>query len=160
MLFKGFDPVFDERSELLILGSFPSVKSREDGFYYGNKRNVFWQILRDYFNDKFGDEREEKINFLLKRRIALWDIVESCEIEGSSDSKISNYRLADLDRVLSKAKIRGIILNGKKSFELFSKAYKNLLPLAVCLPSTSPANVGMDREKWICFLDKFFSETR
>ena len=89
-MYKGFDPVFDEKSETLILGSFPSVKSREVGFYYGNKRNRFWGLMRKIYGEDFGDDKASKTEFLLRNRIALWDAVISCEITGSLDSDIKN----------------------------------------------------------------------
>mgnify|MGYP004564562019 CR=1 FL=1 len=87
-MIEGFDPVYDENSKILILGSFPSVVSREDGFYYGNKRNRFWNLLKEYFKTDFGDDKISKEKFLLERKIALWDVVSSCEIKGSLDADI------------------------------------------------------------------------
>lgn len=146
--YKGFEPVFDKNSEILILGSFPSVISRENGFYYGNKRNRFWNVLSKIFEVEIGNEKEKKTEFLLRHKIALWDIVETCEIEGALDSKIKNHTVVDLDTILNTAKINKIILNGKKAFKIFSERYsfKNLE--IVCLPSTSPANISFDFTKW------------
>ncbi len=84
----GFAPIFDENSRVLILGSFPSVKSREIDFYYGNKQNRFWKMLCGFFQEEIPSTQEEKIEFLLRRNVALWDMVMSCEIEGSSDASI------------------------------------------------------------------------
>ena len=143
---QGFQPVFDARSETLILGSFPSVKSRRAQFYYGNPQNRFWGMLSRVYGQPVGETTEEKTRFLLARKIALWDIAFRCEIEGSMDSDIRSVFPADLSVVLSAAPIRKIICNGKKSRELLARFYPGLE--AECLPSTSPANVRYDEEKW------------
>ena len=156
VLLTGFEPVFDERSEVLILGSFPSVKSRKEGFYYGNKRNNFWKILREYFHDDFGDGKEEKTEFLLKNKIALWDCVFACEIKGSSDSSIKNYVLADVNKIIRRSEIKRIFCNGKKSYELFIKGNEELSFMTVYLPSTSPANFSFDKYKWFAAFDEVF----
>ena len=144
---KGFEPVYDKNSEILILGSFPSVISREVGFYYGNRRNRFWSLLGKIFREEIGENVDSKKAFLLKHGIALWDIAESCDVKGSSDSEIKNVSVVDLDIILNVADIGLIICNGKKSYEIFSKNYD--LPIkSVCLPSTSPANVSFDESKW------------
>ena len=117
----GFEPVFDKNSRVLILGSFPSVKSRKVEFYYGNRQNRFWKILCGFFGEAVPESTEEKIALLLRHNVALWDIVTECEIEGSSDASIKNYKVAELDKVLSVSPIKLIILNGGKSFEIFKK---------------------------------------
>ena len=94
-----FEPVYDKNSEILILGSFPSVKSRKVEFYYGNKQNRFWKMLCGYFREDISTDTAGKISFLYEHKIALWDAVSSCEIEGSSDSKIRNYEIADIGRL-------------------------------------------------------------
>ncbi len=146
-MLKGFEPIYDENSEVLILGSFPSVISREVGFYYGNKRNRFWKLIGEIYGEKIPDDAAGKREFLLRRRIALWDVALKCEIKGSLDSGLKNVVVADLDPIIEKSKIKLIILNGKKSFEIYSKNY--CYPVkTVCLPSTSPANVNFDENKW------------
>lgn len=145
----GFDPVFDENSKILILGSFPSVLSRETSFYYGNPRNRFWKLLAKIAQDKEPLTNEEKKDFILRHHIALWDILMECEIKGSADSSIKDYEVADLNIILSKAKIEKIFLNGKKSYEVFCKNYPELIVMSKCLPSTSPANVSFDENTWL-----------
>ena len=149
MSYKGFKPFFDENSKILILGSFPSVKSRETDFYYGNPQNRFWRVLAEAFGAAVPVSNDEKKTFLKKHRIALWDVVTECEIKGSLDSSIKNAVIADLDRVLSFANIEKIILNGGKARDIFVKNYKNLCSSAVFLPSTSPLNTRFDKKLWI-----------
>ena len=96
----GFEPVYDKNSKVLILGSFPSVKSRQVDFYYGNKRNRFWETLCSYFGEAVPESTQDKIDFLLRRNIAIWDIVTECEIDGSKDDTIKNFKVADLKKVL------------------------------------------------------------
>jgi len=149
MIYKGFEPFFDENSEILILGSFPSVISRETNFYYGNKQNRFWKILAQAFSEDLPETVTDKQALLKKHRIALWDVVTECEISGSLDSTIKNYKVADLRQVLDKAKIKKIILNGGKAKEIFLKNYKSLTDSAVFLPSTSPLNTRLDESVWL-----------
>ena len=116
---RGFEPCYDDNSKLLILGSFPSVKSRQVQFYYGNKQNRFWKTISGFFGDEVPQTVEEKKEFLKKRRIALWDIVTECEIEGSKDDTIKNFKVADIKKVLQNSKISFIIVNGGKAFFIF-----------------------------------------
>ena len=144
----GFPPVFDENSKVLILGSFPSVKSREISFYYGHKQNRFWRMLSRIFNVEIPDDPKEKRVFLLEKRIALWDMVTECEIEGSSDSSVKNPKTADLSIVFQTAKIERILLNGTLAYSLFEKTYSDCgIPYAK-MPSTSPANPRYDEQIW------------
>lgn len=145
----GFDPVFDENSKILILGSFPSVLSRETSFYYGHPRNRFWKLLAKIAQDDEPKTNDEKKEFLKRHNIALWDILVECEINGSADASIKEYEVADLNIVLSKAKIEKIFLNGKKSYEVFCKNYPDLISMSRYLPSTSPANVSFDENTWL-----------
>lgn len=154
-----FDPVFNAESRVLILGSFPSVKSRQIEFYYGNKQNRFWKTLCSFFNQPVPDGTELKRAFLLEKRVALWDIVAECEIDGSSDSSIKNYKVARLEDVLSVAPIELIILNGGKAFEIFKKYYPDILVPWVKLPSTSPANTRDGTAQWHEALEKVFSNS-
>ena len=151
-MLHGFDPVFNENSKILILGSFPSVLSRETSFYYGNPRNRFWKLIAKIANDIEPIANEDKKAFLLRHNIALWDILMECEIKGSADSSIKGYEVADLGIVLSKAKIEKIFLNGKKSYEVFCKNYPELIYMSNYLPSTSPANVSFDENIWLEYL--------
>lgn len=149
----GFEPVFDSFSRILILGSFPSVLSFKQGFYYGNSRNRFWGLMQEVFGMSV-DTIENKKQLLLKNNIALWDIVLSGENlnngrESSSDSNLKCEIVADIPKIMSKSSISKIICNGKKSYELFCKYYPNLIDISVCLPSTSPANVRFDKDIWV-----------
>jgi hypoxanthine-DNA glycosylase len=149
---NGFKPIFDKNSKILILGSFPSVKSREVGFYYGNKQNRFWKMLGQVFGEEVGETIENKKEYLLKHNIALWDIVKSSDIEGSLDKNLKNVEVVDLNDILKKAKIEKIICNGKKAYNLFTKSYPNLQ--AIYVTSTSSANRRYDIEKWKSELKK------
>lgn len=152
----GFAPVFDEKSKVLILGSFPSVKSRKIDFYYGNKQNRFWRMLCGYFGEGIPEETEDKKAFLLRRGIALWDTVVSCEIEGSADSSVKNPEIADLKALLGNTKIKKILLNGTLAYRLFLTAYENIGVPYEKMPSTSPANPRYDEAVWRRALDEVF----
>ena len=151
MIFQHtFAPVFDENSKILILGSFPSVKSREEGFYYGHPRNRFWQVLSAIFTESLPENVTEKQNLLLNHNIALWDVCSSCEVSGSSDSSIREVTPNDLSVILNAAKIERIFTNGRTADSLYRKfCEKNFGISAVCLPSTSPANAAWTLEKLI-----------
>ncbi len=147
-------PFFDENSRILILGSFPSVKTRESGFFYGHPQNRFWKLLTRLFDENSVPQTiEEKAGLLKKHGIALWDSIHSCDIEGSSDSSIRNVVPNDLTRIFKKADIRHVFTNGRKSHEIYMKhCFPKTGRNAVCLPSTSPANAAwsLDRltEAW------------
>ena len=145
---QGFAPIFNEESRVLILGSFPSVKSRQIDFYYGNTQNRFWRMLCGFFGEDIPETTEGKKQFLYRNKIALWDMVTACEIVGSSDSSVKNEELAELDEVLSKAKIEKILLNGTLAYDLFMRKYTHLGYMAVKMPSTSPANPRFSMEIW------------
>ena len=142
----GFSPVYDEYSRVLILGSFPSVKSREVAFYYGNKQNRFWRTVCGFFGEEVPENTEGKKDFLVRRQIALWDIATACEIEGSSDASVKNAEIADLSRIFSTAKIEKILLNGTLAHTLFLKKYANINIPYSKMPSTSPANPRFSAE--------------
>ena len=148
MMIHPFSPLYDEESEILILGSFPSVKSREEGFYYGHPRNRFWKVVASVFNDDEPGTVEDKSAFLHRNHIALWDVICSCEIEGSSDSSIRNVEVNDLGIILHAAKIREIYVNGKTAYRFYQKYTQPLIQRpAVCLPSSSPANAAWNMER-------------
>lgn len=136
-------PFYREDSRILILGSFPSVKSREQLFFYGHPQNRFWAVTASVFGCAAPRTVEEKKAFLESNRIALWDVIASCEIDGSSDSSIKNAVPNDLSILLNRCRIRSIFINGRTAERLYRKY---LLPRtgreAVCLPSTSPANAA------------------
>ena len=140
VLTHPFPPVYDRESRLLILGSFPSVKSREEGFYYGNPRNRFWKILEIIFNTELRTIEEKKA-FLLSRHIALWDCIASCRIHASSDSSITDAIPNDIASLLKKSRIERIITNGNKAYEVYMKYICPMVKTEVIrLPSTSPAH--------------------
>lgn len=143
-----FPPVYDAHSEVLILGSLPSVKSREIQFYYGHPQNRFWKVLALVTGQEVPETVEGKKKFLLRNRIALWDVIAQCDIVGSSDSSIRNVIPNDFGRLLGEAPIRQIYANGGKAYELYMKyAYPVCRREAVKLPSTSPANAAFSLEK-------------
>lgn len=143
-------PVFDKDSKILILGSFPSVKSREANFFYGHPQNRFWKVLAQVFEENIPMTIEEKRGFLLRNHVAVWDVIKSCDIVGSSDSSIKNVVANDLSIILNEAGIEQIFVNGKKA-EQFYKKYieKEIGRKAICLPSTSPANAAWSVEKLV-----------
>lgn len=141
-------PVFDRNSKILILGSFPSVKSREGHFFYHHPQNRFWKTLAGVLDVPVPDTIDEKKAFLLSHRIALWDVIASCSIEGSSDSSIRDVVPNDLSVILSTADIRAIFCNGKTSWNYYRKYQEAMTGIpAVSLPSTSPANAAWSLEK-------------
>ncbi len=141
---------------MLVLGSFPSVKSRQIDFYYGNERNRFWKTVCGFFGEEVPVDTEGKKAFLMRRKIALWDMVTACEIEGSSDASVKNAEVADLSLVLDNAKIEKILLNGSLSYELFIKNYADLPVPYEKMPSTSPANPRFDEKVWKEALNEVF----
>ena len=156
-IIHGFQPVYDANSEVLILGSFPSVKSRQTDFYYGNRQNRFWKMLFAFFGEERKEDVAAKKEFLLRRHVALWDVVMSCEIKGSSDASIKNYTVADVPALLAKTKIRLVLLNGTTAFKIFERAFPHFpIPYAL-MPSTSPANVRYDEGAWIAALTAAFA---
>lgn len=145
-----FEPVFDAKSEVLILGSFPSVKSRENQFYYGHPQNRFWKVTAGIFHEEVPQTIEEKRAFLLRNHIAVWDVIASCDIVGSSDSSIRNVVANDMQMILGQAPIRTIFANGDKAYQLFFKyCKKEEQPAVYKLPSTSPANAAWSVERLI-----------
>ena len=138
-----FDPIYDENSRILILGTFPSVKSREVQFYYGHPRNRFWKTLATLLQADFPQTVEEKIRFLKTHHIALWDTCAACDIDGSADATIRRTVPNDIRPILQTADIRAIFCGGKTAGRLYET---HLFPLtgipAIVLPSTSPANAA------------------
>ena len=148
MLIHPIPPVFDKDSKVLILGSFPSVKSREEGFFYGHPQNRFWKVTARVFDEETPKTIIEKKAFLLRNHIALWDVIGSCEIEGSADSSIKNASVNDLSEILKTADIQAIYLNGQKSYQLYQKyLFPTIKREGICLPSTSPANAAWTLKK-------------
>lgn len=148
----SFGPVFDEHAKILILGSMPSVKSREQQFYYGHPKNRFWKVLAAVLAEQVPETTEEKRHLLLRRHVALWDVIASCDIVGSSDSSIKNVKANDMHVILDKADIRAVFVNGGKAYELFRRycggcCGREGAPPLIRLPSTSPANAAWSLEK-------------
>nr|AHF25150.1 putative G/U mismatch-specific DNA glycosylase [uncultured bacterium Contig1772] len=137
------EPVFDGRSRVLVLGTMPSPKSREVGFYYGHPRNRFWRVLAELFDEPVATKNEWRRDQLLRHHIALWDVLASCDIEGASDASIANARPNDLSRILDAAPIEAVFCTGAKSAELYARYCEPVTGMpAVKLPSTSPANAA------------------
>ncbi|MGN0155314.1 MAG: DNA-deoxyinosine glycosylase [Lachnospiraceae bacterium] len=150
MIQHPIEPVYNENSKILILGSFPSVKSREEGFFYGHPQNRFWRVLSAVCGVKTPVTVEEKKRFLLEHHIAVWDVIQSCDIVGSSDSSIKNVVPNDLHIILNQASIQKIFVNGRKAEQLYRRYIQPEIGReAVCLPSTSPANAAWSMEKLI-----------
>lgn len=150
MIHHPIEPFFKNDSNILILGSFPSVKSRESMFYYAHPQNRFWKVISAVFDEPVPITADDKRMLLSKTGIALWDIVKSCDISGSSDSSIINVIPNDITRILEESDIKHIYTNGKASYKLYQKYIKNSAGLsAVYLPSTSPANAAWSLERLI-----------
>ena len=143
-------PVFDKNSRILILGSFPSVKSRETGFFYGHSQNRFWKVISSLFGEETPRTVEEKKDLLIRNGVALWDVLHSCEIRGSSDASIKNASPNDLSVILCAADIKAIFTNGAAAYKYYVRyAQPSTGRPAVLLPSTSPANAAWNTEKLI-----------
>ncbi len=148
MVTHPIPPVFDRHSKVLILGSFPSVKSREVQFFYGHPQNRFWKVTSAVFDATEPHTIEDKKDFLLSHGIAVWDVIASCDITGSSDSSIKNAVPNDLTKILDIAKIQTIFVNGKTAEKFYNKYIKDAIGReAICLPSTSPANAAWSVER-------------
>lgn len=145
-----FEPVYDEFSQVLILGTLPSVKSRENHFYYGHPQNRFWKLLAALFDEDVPTTIEDKKSLLYRNRVAIWDVIESCDIIGSSDSSIKNVVATDIPGLLERSNIKHVYANGNLAKKLYDQY---ILPQtgidAVKLPSTSPANAQYNLDKLI-----------
>lgn len=142
---KGLPPIYNADSEVLILGSFPSEESRKSGSYYSNKSNSFWNIICDFYNEPLPTNNSEKEAILLKHHIAVWDMIESCKIVGSSNKniKVPKYHKAiDIQDLLNKSKIKKIIINGRTLDKKYKKYFRGIATPSVAVLSTSPANNG------------------
>ena len=147
-VFHEFGPFYNCDSKILILGSFPSVKSREVNFYYGHPQNRFWKVLANIFEDDIPLTIEDKKAFLTKHHIALWDSIASCVIQGSSDASIQNVEVNNIQEIIGKTKIQTIVLNGKAASKYFVKPAIFDGEIFV-LPSTSAANASYTLDKLI-----------
>lgn len=134
-------PIYNENSCVLILGTMPSIKSREENFYYANPKNRFWKTLAKVYNEDIPIDNRSREDFLLRHNIALFDVLKSCDIEASNDSSIKNPIPNNLSNILNNSKIESIFTTGKMAFKLYMKLiYPKTGIVAICLPSTSPAN--------------------
>lgn len=143
MICHPLEPIYDKNSRILILGTIPSVKSREYGFYYAHPQNRFFKVLSTIFEETLPNTKEEKIAFLKKHHIALFDVLKSCDIIGSKDSTIKNFEVNDLSVILQQSEIEKVFTTGKKAYELYQKHCYPITKIeAFYLPSTSPLNVA------------------
>lgn len=145
MTLHNIPPFCPENARILILGSFPSVKSRETGFFYGHKSNRFWKVVSSLFGEDEPLTVPEKKQLLAKHGIALWDVIGACEIVGSADSSIKNAVPNEVAKLVEKSGIKKIFLNGKTAEKYYNKYIVSEIE-AVCLPSTSPANAAFSTE--------------
>ena len=144
MQIHNIPPVYNTDSAVLILGSFPSVKSRAQAFYYAHPQNRFWRMLAAVYHTEKPENVDEKLIFLLERRIALWDVIAQCDVTGSADANIKNAIPNDIASILNAAPIRKILLNGKTAYKYYHTFIGPSVEIpAVCMPSTSPANAGV-----------------
>ena len=142
-----FAPVWNRDSRVLVLGTFPSVKSREQGFYYGHPRNRFWKVTAALLKCRVPETEAEKKKMLLEGHIAVWDVIESCEIEGSSDSSIRNVKANDIGGLLEKSAVEAVFANGDKAYQLYCRYCREQAGRDIVkLPSTSPANAAWQLE--------------
>lgn len=143
-----FEPIFDSKSKILILGTFPSVKSRENNFYYGHPQNRFWSVLAEILGTETPKSIPQKRQMLLENNIAIWDVVGSCEISNSADTSIKNVVPNDLGVIFENADIKSIYANGKTAEKLYNKyLLKQTGKEITALPSTSPANAAFSKER-------------
>lgn len=143
-----FQPIFDKNSRILMLGTMPSPKSREVGFYYGHPRNRFWKVVSDVCQEPLPQTKEEKTTFALRNKIAVWDVLAGCEIKGADDSSIKNPSVNDMNVILEHADIQAIFTTGTKAGQLYKRyCYEKTGRAAIILPSTSPANCRTSYEE-------------
>jgi len=147
MQIHNIDPVFDRYSQVLILGSFPSVKSRGQQFFYGHPQNRFWKVISSITDEELPQTIDDKKDLLLRNNIAVWDVIKSCDITGSSDSSITNVVPNDIYKILNNSNIKSIYANGDKAYSLFRKYFEELK--VIKLPSTSPANAQYSLERLV-----------
>ncbi|MDD2971829.1 MAG: DNA-deoxyinosine glycosylase [Lachnospiraceae bacterium] len=153
-----FAPIYDENSKILILGSLPSVKSRENNFYYGHPQNRFWKVIAKVCQCPCPENIEAKKKMLLEHQIAIWDVIAECDIIGSSDSSIRNVKANDISKLISDSRITGIYVNGATAGKYYKKyVQEQICREAILLPSTSPANAAYSLKKlceiWHCILE-------
>lgn len=145
---KGLSPIFNPNSKILILGTIPSQASRETNTYYANNSNRFWKVICEYLGAAIPDTYDQKIQLLNQHNIAVWDLIDACEIEGSKDSTIQNPIFNNLQDLLNKTNIELILLNGKTALEMYEKNFKELPVYYKVVPSTSSVNATFDKYQW------------
>ena len=149
-IYHPIAPLYNENSRILILGSFPSLKSRESNFFYGHPQNRFWRVIAEITGNALPKSIEEKKNLLFSSGIALYDVIGSCEIVGSSDSTIKNAEPTDISSIVSHSRIEKIFLNGKTAKKYYDRLiYPTLMIEGAVLPSTSPANAAFSFERLV-----------
>ena len=150
MIVHPITPIFNKKSKILILGSFPSVKSRQQLFFYGHPQNRFWKVVATVFESEMPKTIDDKKTFLLNNGIALWDVIASCDITGSSDSSIKKPKPNDIALILKTTNIKSIFTNGKTAQKYYDALIKPVVNReAICLPSTSPANALWSFERLV-----------
>lgn len=154
-VYHPLNPIYDKDSQVLILGSMPSITSRNEGFYYANKNNRFWKVIEIIFNVNL-NTNSEKENFLLKNNIALWDVFASCQIKGSSDSSIIDGKLNDIETLIKNSNIQVIFCTGKVAFNTLTKNFRTNIPI-LYLPSPSSANAGTKIETLVTEYSKILN---
>lgn len=148
MIVHPVEALFNENSKILILGTFPSVKSREAKFFYGHPQNRFWRVMARLCDADIPQTVEDKKNLILDNHFALWDVIHSCDVEGSADSSIKNVVPNDISVILKNSNVSRIFVNGKKAESLYKKYLEEETGItAVCLPSTSPANASWSEDR-------------
>ena len=142
----NIEPIYNKESKILILGSFPSVKSREGMFFYNHPQNRFWKVISGVLELPTPETIEQKKIFLNSNKIALWDVIRSCDINNSSDSSIKNIEVNDINEILRNSNVKAVFTNGNKAYQLYVRYFdKN----AILLPSTSPANAAFSLNQLI-----------
>ena len=161
MLIHPVEPLFNENSKTLILGTFPSIKSREMMFFYAHPQNRFWKVMARICNRDVPKSVEDKTELILSNHFALWDVIHSCEIEGSADSTIKNVVPNDISVILNNSKVDRIFVNGKKAESLYKKYLEKEVGIkAIYLPSSSPANASWSEDRLTEYWSKqIFDET-
>lgn len=143
-------PVYDSSSKVLILGTMPSPKSREVGFYYSHPQNRFWKVLAQVFSVEIGQDISSRTEFILQNHLALWDVLAECEIDGAQDSTIKNAKPNNLEPILAQSSIQAIFTTGRTAFSLYQKyLYPQIGKPALLLPSSSPANCRIKMEDMV-----------
>lgn len=145
-----FEPIYDEESRVLILGSLPSVQSRANDFYYGHKQNRFWKVLAGVFNEEVPQTIEDKLALLHNNHVAIWDVIQECDIKGSNDASIKNVIPTNIEKILRNSNVKMIFANGATAGKLYSKFQLEQTKCeAINLPSTSPANAAWNLDRLI-----------